>query len=622
MNKKTKLIVAGLGLVQLALLGNKSVAQEAQTLSEVVISTTKNNQKQSQTGKVVTVISREELERSSGRSLAQLLNQQPGIVVNGVGSNMGKDKSVFFRGAGSAYTVILVDGVLATDPSGTGGAFDLRLFSIDQVDRIEIIRGGQSTIYGSDAVAGVVNIITKKSADAGNHVYGVASAGSYNTFKGTIGLNSKVDAFTYNLSYSHLRTDGISEAANPIGNSQVFDKDGLRQSALNANFGVQLAKNFSVNPFVRYFSGHFDYDDDAFTDANNTSMSTHFNGGLNATYDLPKGKITLIYSHENTTREYQSSFPGKYRGRMNLVDAYYNQRLLPNVDLLLGIDNKQTAVTHYYNLNDNANANLFSTYASLFLHELSIFNLEVGGRYNKHNKYGENYTYSITPSLNVAKALKLFGTVSSAFRAPTLEMLFGQYGANLNLKPELATNYEAGATLNLLDQKVNLRVVGFKRNMKNAIIYGGTGYINQDLQKDKGFEIEPGLKLQKFTINGYYAYVEGQQVTASTTSDVLLRRPKNVFGANAGFQASDQLYVAANYKFTGERTDTDFSSYPFVNRSLKSYHMVDAYAEYALLQRKLKIFADLKNLTNAKYEELIGYKTMGFNVNAGLSFKL
>lgn len=621
MNKKTKLIVAGLGLVQLALFGKDAVAQEAQNLNEVVITTTKNNQKQSQTGKVVTIITREELDRSSGRNLAELLNQQAGITIGGVGSNAGKDKSIFFRGAASAYTVVLIDGILATDPSGTGGAFDLRLLAIDQIERIEILRGGQSTIYGSSAVAGVINIITKKSATNGNHVYGVASAGSYDTFKGTIGLNSKIDAFTYNLSYSHLKTDGISEAENPEGNTQVFDKDGMKQDALNANFGLQLDKHLSINPFLRYFYGKFEYDDNAFADAANTSTAKHFNGGVNANYELAKGKITLNYSYQNTARAYFSSYPGKYEGKMNLLDVFYNQRLGEKVDLLLGIDNRNTSVTHFNSTTDREpTVNLFSTYASVFLHNLSIFNLEVGGRYNKHNKYGENSTYSVTPSLNLWKEVKLFGTVASAFNAPTLEMLFGQYGANLNLKPEKATNYEAGASFSFLNEQLGFRVVAFKRDMKDAIIYGSTGYINQDQQKDKGFEIEPSAKFNKFTVKAYYAYVEGKQISGTTVTDFLLRRPKNTFGANVGIQATPEFYIGINYKFTGERMDSDFSTYPSVNKTLDSYQIVDAYTEYALAKRRIKIFADLKNLTNAQYTELIGYRTMGFNMNAGVSF--
>lgn len=140
MNKKTKLIVAGLGFAQFALFGKIALAQEAKTLNEVVILTTKNDQKQSQTGKVVTIITSDELARNSGKNLAELLNVQAGVNVVGAGSNAGKEKSLFIRGASSTYAVILIDGVLATDPSGPGGAFDLRLLAIDQIERIEILR--------------------------------------------------------------------------------------------------------------------------------------------------------------------------------------------------------------------------------------------------------------------------------------------------------------------------------------------------------------------------------------------------------------------------------------------------------------------------------------------------
>jgi vitamin B12 transporter len=151
-------------------------------LDEVVVTATKYPVKLSETGKVVTVIGREQMERSSGKSLAQVLTEQTGIIVNGANSNPGKDKSIFLRGASNDYTLILLDGIPVNDPSGAGGAFDLRLFPVEQIDHIEILKGSQSTLYGSDAVAGVINIITKKKGSKAIGFNGGATYGSFNTF--------------------------------------------------------------------------------------------------------------------------------------------------------------------------------------------------------------------------------------------------------------------------------------------------------------------------------------------------------------------------------------------------------------------------------------------------------
>ena len=126
------------------------------SLDEVVFTASKFSQKQSATGKVVSVITQQQLQRSQGKDLSQLLNEQTGLSISGANSNPGKDKSIFFRGASSNYTIILLDGVPLIDPSGVGGSFDIRLIPLAEIERIEILKGSQATLYGSSAIAGVI----------------------------------------------------------------------------------------------------------------------------------------------------------------------------------------------------------------------------------------------------------------------------------------------------------------------------------------------------------------------------------------------------------------------------------------------------------------------------------
>lgn len=612
------LIAMSAGLIQLGATGILR-AQETIDLDNVVISATKNDQKQSQTGKVVTIIGRDVLDRSHGRSLTDLLNEQAGLIVGGGTVNAGANKSLFIRGAGSGYAVILIDGIPMNNPASIGATFDLRMFSIDQIDRIEILKGGQSTIYGSDAVAGVVNIITKKGSSGGNSVYGVGSFGTYNTYKGTVGMNYGSKDFSYNIAYTQTKTDGISDAANPVNNTTVFDKDGSKTAAVNANFSLQATEKFSVSPFLRYFYGNYNTDLGVFKDSETTFIKLkHFNGGVNSKYDFGSGKINLNYSYENSQLADPAGFVPFAEGKMHLIDVFYNQKIGSKLDVLVGLDNRATRLSTSL----KASTNQFSTYASVFMHDLSIFNLEIGGRYNKAKAYGENYTYNITPSINIIKEIKLFGTVSTAFKAPNLDYVFSPYGGNLNLVPEESKNYEAGVNFSFEDQKYTLRAAGFKRNLTNAIVYVGNGYINQLSQKVKGFEIEPAAKLGIFNLRGYAAYVEGNEYTylTGTVLDYLFRRPKNVYGFNAGVQATKDFFISANIKYNSKSYDADYNTGNVV--TLKAYKLLGVYAEYTLINKQLRLFADMKNVLNEKYTEIYGYNSMGFNMNAGLSFTI
>src|ERR1035437_1758473 len=183
------------------------------TLDEVIVTANKFPQKQSTTGKVITVITKEQIEKSAGRTVAQVLNEQAGIIVSGALNNLGSNQTVYLRGASAGRTLILIDGIPAYDPSFINNDFDLNLLSLNNIESIEICRGAQSTLYGSDAVAGVINIITvKKDITKPFNVTATAGAGSYGTFRGNVQLYGKADKLTYAVRYAKLSSKGFSSA--------------------------------------------------------------------------------------------------------------------------------------------------------------------------------------------------------------------------------------------------------------------------------------------------------------------------------------------------------------------------------------------------------------------------
>jgi vitamin B12 transporter len=232
-------------------------------LDEVVITANKFPNKTSLTGKVITVITKEQLEQSGGKDLSQILTEQAGIYIGGANSNTGKDKSVYLRGARIDHTLITMDGVPVYDPSGIGGNFDIRNIPVAIIERIEILKGSQSTLYGSDAIAGVINIITKRSGNKPASASGMLDYGSYNSFRGSAGLSGQKKFIDYNINYSIHKTDGINEAAS---NNSNADKDGYTQKGVNAGLGLQLSKNIRVQPYIRYTKINGGLDQGAFTD--------------------------------------------------------------------------------------------------------------------------------------------------------------------------------------------------------------------------------------------------------------------------------------------------------------------------------------------------------------------
>jgi vitamin B12 transporter len=274
-----------------------------------------------------------------------------------------------------------------------------------------------------------------------------------------------------------------------------------------------------------------------------------------------------------------------------------------------------------------------SPYVSL-INKNNGFTGEADIRWNHHSEYGSNFTYTINPSYLINNKIKLFANLYSAFKTPTLYQLFDPSAGNADLKSEKGTITEAGAEL-FSSKAFRIRAVGFYRNTKNAIqyilidpVFFISQYRNVSRQKNYGAELEINYALNKWNIAANYTYTDGKTKSdydgtgaplgKDTTYYNLYRIPKNDFNINIGWQATTELFISTQLRAIGKREEFIYGAAP---ETLKSYATIDLYGEYKF-NRKIKAFADLKNITNKEYFDIPGYNSRKFNFITGVSFNL
>jgi vitamin B12 transporter len=638
-----------------ALITSSQLHAQQDTLDNLTVTASKYSTKTTETGKVVITISRQQLQKAGSRDLAQVITELGGVYINGYTATAGKEKNIYLRGAKPEHTLITVDGIPVYDASGIGSNFDIRNLSVDGVERIEILKGSQGTLYGSDAVAGVINIITRKGGAKPVSVNGVAHYGSYNTWRAAAGINGAVKNIDYNIGYSHLSTGGFSEAKQPVVSPAPFGNDGFKQNSVQATLGIQATKTIRLQPFLRYNKNSGDLDNNAFTDESDfTYASKNLQTGIKNSIAFGSGQLSLIYQLNKTDRSYLNDSAqtagyykfdrSGYKAAEHFAEAFYVQRFSA-VRLTLGADFRSsdydynaTQVNIYSPLVDKTSLNgdsikqrQYSAYAAVN-YSANAFSLEGGGRYNNHSEYGSNFAFNINPSYLLRKSVKMFANLSSGYKTPSLYQLFSLYG-NKALQPETSLNLEGGAQVFSTDGKGALRLTYFNRRVKDVIAFVSLAtapyaqYVNQDKQNDHGIEVDGSLNLtEKISLRAFYSYANGKITTKQGSKDTtffnLLRRPKSTINLFLGTQITPSLYASLNLNSVGERRDVYFNPATFAAEpiTLKTYTLVNFYTEYGFAKNKVKLFADLRNVFDETYMDIYGYNTAGFNAYGGIRF--
>jgi vitamin B12 transporter len=621
-----------------------AMAQEqnlSKTIQEIVISDTKFAQSKEKSGKIIEKITAKDLENKKGQSLANVLSQVAGVEVNGNQSGTGKNLAYYIRGGRSRQVLIVIDGVPVTDASGIGLQYDLRLLPVEQIESIEIMKGAASTLYGSGAATGLINITLKKAVKKEIEGTAYINLGTQNVanqtktsaqdFNQGFSVNGTKGRFSYLTSLNSAETKGISEAA-----GSNFEEDNFSRVNIMQKIGIDFNSKINFQAFANYDRLKSAFDGGSFSDeVANISFSEQFRVGFTTKYKYVKGELNFVTGYTNLERKYDtySSWTSSvdysyYKSRSLNADLFNKYNFSKQVFLILGTQfqfmDMQEESAYESIKNTQANFNVFDPYATLVYYSNFGLNINAGARINNHNVYGNYTTFNFNPSFNFkTMPLKLISSYSTAYITPSLYQLYSPYG-NLTLKPEENTTIEAGFETNLYQNKISFNAVGFYREEENSYdfftdeVTYESKYINNSSQViAKGVETNLVLKpVSYFSINGNYTFTQ----VAEAQSKLI---PKHKVNVSFDVDLTKKIHWNTQYQYVESRNDAFFDNNTFatVNTVLASYQILNSNISYEVLSNRLSVFTAVTNILDKDFYENIGYSARGRNFKLGINLK-
>ena len=631
---------------------SKSGRDTVTILEDVEVSAPKLAGKLARTGKVLTLINADQIRASLGKSLGELLQEQVGISVVGARSAPGSNQEIYVRGANTGHVLLLMDGFPLNDPSHISQVMDWNLINLANIQKIEIIKGGQSTLYGSDAMSAVINLVTKKSDKDGTNGSLLIQGGGFGTHAAQVQVNTRLAKNRFGISLQNYSTEGFSAAKDSL---KKGENDGMRQQSLSLTWARPIGKRslVDVNYQALFYQGNLDagpfMDDQDYT-SNAKSNSIRFQWQ----YQLKQGDLFIRGFQDVIDREFRNDSTyiplnawsnyseSTYKGVNQGAEVYLKGTFLKQIEYVLGAEYKNQATQQSdfsissYGRYDSpklaesiANQSIFGTYLTIQKEWNSNLGLEIGGRWNRQSTFGDFSTVNINPYWKYSKSGKAFFNYYTSFKTPSLYQLFSPYG-NLALRPEQGKTFEIGLEQNM--GNFHARLVGFQNDVKDGIVfqsisvepYGKYGNVSQ--QTTQGLEAELSFSKKKWTGNISYTYLSGTMQNKfdgkDSTYSSLIRRPTNQLQARLIFNAHSKLNVSIMGQFVGERKDYfyDESTYSTVPKILKSYLWTELQLGYQMT-KNLNASLMVKNLLGQDVIELFGYSGQGRNIQLSLYWK-
>ena len=632
-------VVATLSVAHAQTTPTGNVASTNVELEPIVVSANRTPTPAKAVGSAVTVITREELERRQIRLVSEALRSVPGVSVNTTGA-VGNLTQLRIRGGESNHTLVLIDGVEVNSPANLDSSFDFgNLLALD-VERIEVLRGPQSALYGSDAVAGVVNIITRRGEGA-PHGSAFVEAGNRGTVAGGASVGGKKDRVDFFVSANGLRTDGFSSAAEWRGNGE---KDGYENGTAFTKFGFQARDNLRFD-FVGRATGYTSESDDfgatAAIDGDAETEGRQFLGRAQAKLDLYDGRWQQIFGVSGNHDEYDyysgGALSSSYEGNKTKFDyqSTFDIRTdsLPQIaqSVTFALDheiNEANVQSDFIDLDRTRDqTGLVGQYAVAFWDQLFL----TGSiRHDVNEDFDDDTTYRLTGAYLVKQTgTKFRASWGTGTKDPSLYELYGTPGtypvlSNPDLLPERSRGWDVGVDQSFLNDRVKVEATYFDQDIEDFITTAYTPtfesqYVNgDDTAKTHGVEL--GLTVrptQNLSLRAAYTWLDGEDPDGES----LLRRPEHSASFNADLALLDgRASLGVGLVYVGEREDLAFEpapTYGSYRTTLDSYVAVNARGSYRIDESK-EIYARIENLFDEEYEETYTYGAPGRTGVAGL----
>ena len=569
----------------------------------------------------ITVIDSEQLKLRAALSVSDLLRDVPGLAVSRSGV-LGSLTDIRARGAEANHLLVLVDGVEINDPSQSD-QLNWGTLSTTGIERIEIVRGPQSSMRGSDAIAGIINIVTA-SADKPFSADVYSEAGSWSTTRNGFSLGHQSENFNMRFGASHIESEGTN--VRPLTGST--DRDGYRNTGLNLKANYQFNAQTVLSFISRYTKGMAEFDDsfseDHYSDFNRglTQIKSSYNSN-DGLWSHSASIAVANFENDNFNAGSPNGSTESSKQNYSYIGSRYWE--VANQRLSLALKREEEEFKQFGGWATGADANRFverntdSVALEYRFDPNDSITLALSSRYEDNDQFKSSTTQRFEAVYQHHENLRFRGAWGTAVKNPTFTELYGIYWgfqSNPNLIPEQSKSWELGFDRSLLEGRLEFGATYFDAQLENEIIGFGMPQNADGLSERQGAELSSSLVVNdSLSVTAAYTYTDS--VDASGIDEK--RRPKNIGSINLAWQAQPDTKVNVNIQYNGSQIDSALA-WGDPDVTLKAFTLVNVNVAYSP-SSLLDVYMSLNNLFDKDYQEVNGYATLGFGANLGLRYK-